>query len=72
MGKIRGKTITTKRKLNSMLNNKQISDQNHKHAQGVWDLFNMKKKIDYVYIYDGQDILAPLGFDIDLSKNASA
>ena len=55
-----------------MLNNKQISDQNHKHAQGVWDLFNMKKKIDYVYIYDGQDILASLGFDIDLSKNASA
>lgn len=55
-----------------MLNNKQISDQNHKQAQGVWDLFNMKKKIDYVYIYDGQDLLAPLGFDIDLSKNASA
>ena len=44
MGKIRGKTITTKRKLNSMLNNKEISDQNHKHAQGDWDSFNMKKR----------------------------
>ena len=27
-----------------MLNNKEISDQNHKHAQGDWDSFNMKKR----------------------------
>lgn len=41
--KLEEKSLPQKENSFSMLNNKEISDQKHKHAQGVWDTFNVKK-----------------------------
>ena len=41
----------------SILNNKHISDEQYKHAQNVWDTFNLKTMGDYHDLYLKSDIL---------------
>ena len=41
----------------SILNNEHISDEQYKHAQNVWDTFNLKTMGDYHYLYLKSDIL---------------
>ena len=41
----------------SILNNEHISDEQYKHAQNVWDTFNLKTMGDYHDLYLKSDIL---------------
>ena len=41
----------------SILNNEHISDEQYKHAQNVWDTFNLKTMGDYHNLYLKSDIL---------------
>ena len=41
----------------SILNNEQISDEQYKHAQNVWNTFNLKTMGDYHDLYLKSDIL---------------
>ena len=41
----------------SILNNEHISDKQYKHAQNVWDTFNLKTMGDYHDLYLKSDIL---------------
>ena len=41
----------------SILNNEHISDEQYKHAQNVWDTFNLKTTGDYHDLYLKSDIL---------------
>ena len=41
----------------SILNNEHISDEQYKHAQNVWDIFNLKTMGDYHDLYLKSDIL---------------
>ena len=41
----------------SILNNDHISDEQYKHAQNVWDTFNLKTMGDYHDLYLKSDIL---------------
>lgn len=66
-----GKITATKRKFVSRINNEGISDQNYKHAQRVWNTFDVKKLKYYVHLYDMEDVLTSLTLDIDFMKKLS-
>ena len=66
-----GKTTATKRRFVSRINNEGISDQNYKHAQRVWNTFNVKKLKYYVHLYDMEDVLTSLTLEIDFIKKLS-
>ena len=66
-----GKTTATKRRFVSRINDEGISDQNYKHAQRVWNTFNVKKLKYYVHLYDMEDVLTSLTLEIDFIKKLS-
>ena len=49
--------LPKKKDFYSILNNEHISDEQYKHAQNVWDTFNLKTMGDYHDLYLKSDIL---------------
>ena len=49
--------LPTKEEFFSILNNKHISNEDYKHAQNVWNTFNLKNMGDYHDLYLQSDIL---------------
>ena len=49
--------LPKKEKFYSILNNEHISDENYKHAQNVWNTFNLKNMGEYHDLYLQSDIL---------------
>ena len=49
--------LPSKEEFYSILNNKQISAEDYKHAQNVWNTFNLKNMAEYHDLYLASDIL---------------
>ena len=49
--------LPTKEEFHSILSNEHITDEQYKHAQNVWDTFNLKTMGDYHDLYLISDIL---------------
>ena len=49
--------LPTKEEFHSILSNEHITDEQYKHAQNVWDTFNLKTMGDYHDLYLKSDIL---------------
>ena len=49
--------LPKKEEFYSILNNEHISDENYKHAQNVWNIFNLKNMGEYHDLYLQSDIL---------------
>ena len=49
--------LPKKEEFYSILNNEHISDENYKHAQNVWNTFNLKNMDEYHDLYLQSDIL---------------
>ena len=49
--------LPTKEEFHNILNNEHITDEQYKHAQNVWDTFNLKTMGDYHDLYLKSDIL---------------
>ena len=50
-------TLPTKEDFFSIMNNEHITDEDYKHAQNVWDTFNLKSMGEYHDLYLQSDIL---------------
>ena len=64
--------LPKKKDFYSILNNEHISDEQYKHAQNVWDTFNLKTMGDYHDLYLKSDILLLADVFENFRKDLSA
>ena len=68
--KLEEKSLLSKKKVFSKLDDKGISDRNYKHAQKVTNAFSLK--VIKIILYNKQDVLISLAVNVDFMKNMSA
>ena len=68
--KLGEKSLLSKKKFFSKLDDKGISDRNYKHAQKVTNAFSLK--VIKILLYNMQDVLISFAVNVDFMKNMSA
>lgn len=61
-GKFKDEQLPPKDAFYSILHGEDISDEENKHAQNVWNKFNIKSMGEYHDLYLGTDVLLLLMF----------